>query len=71
MVSARFEIPMLGFLNLTKNNVLGEEHLTEAVTAILTATDDQGPRFRCNFVATQKSREVMSFNNPEELLEIE
>ncbi len=60
-----------GLEYLTKNNVLGEEHLTEAVTAILTATDDQGPRFRCNFVATQKSREVMSFNNPEELLEIE
>lgn len=60
-----------GLEYMTKNNVLSEEQLTEAITAILTARGDQRSMFRCNFVATQNSREVMSFNNPQELLKIE
>lgn len=60
-----------GLEQLAANNAQGELYLTDAIGAIFRARDDKGPRFRLCHVPTETPVEVMSYNNPEELLRIE
>lgn len=60
-----------GIERLTTDNAQGELYLTDAIGAIFAATGDDGPRFRVTHVAAAAPAEVMSYNNPEELLRIE
>ncbi|MFO1092521.1 MAG: galactokinase family protein [Planctomycetaceae bacterium] len=60
-----------GIERLTADNAQGELYLTDAIGAIFNAEGDDGPRFRVTHVATADHAEVMSYNNPEELLRIE
>lgn len=60
-----------GLDHMTTDNAQGEEYLTDAIGAILSAGGGAGPRYRCTFLATERPGEIMSFNNPEELLLIE
>src|SRR5579872_891604 len=56
---------------LPSHNAQGELYLTDAIGAIFGAVGDHGPRFRVCHVRTETPFEVMSYNNPEELLRIE
>ena len=60
-----------GIATLNSNNAQGELYLTDAVSAIFTAAEAGVPRFRVTHVATEGPADVMSYNNPEELLRIE
>ncbi len=60
-----------GLERMAADNAQGEFYLTDAISAIFRARGDQGPRFRVTHVATQSAADVMSYNNPEELLRIE
>jgi len=60
-----------GIEKLTADNAQGELYLTDAIGAVFTARDEQGYRFRVTHVPTEAPAEVMSYNNPEELLRIE
>jgi N-acetylgalactosamine kinase len=59
-----------GLQHMSADNAQGEQYLTDAIGAILTARSDDGLRFRAGYVATQHPHDVMSYNNPEELLRI-
>ena len=59
-----------GLQHMTADNAQGEQYLTDAIGAILTARSDDGLRFRAGYVATHSAHDVMSYNNPEELLRI-
>ena len=59
-----------GLQHMSADNAQGEQYLTDAIGAILTARSDDGLRFRAGYVATQYPHDVMSYNNPEELLRI-
>lgn len=60
-----------GLENLRTNNAQEELYLTDAMIAILQAHDENGPRYRACYSVTQNPFEVMSYNNPEDLLRIE
>lgn len=60
-----------GIERLTADNAQGELYLTDAIGAVFTARGDEGFRFRVTHVPTEAPAEVMSYNNPEELLRIE
>jgi N-acetylgalactosamine kinase len=60
-----------GLEQMAANNAQGELYLTDAIGAIFRARGDTGPRFRICHVPTETPVEVMSYNNPEELLRIE
>lgn len=61
-----------GLDHMTTANAQGEEYLTDAVGAVMSRADsDQGVRYLSTFLATERPGEIMSFNNPEELLVIE
>ena len=60
-----------GLEHMLSQNAQGELYLTDAVGAICRAAIDQKPRFRVCHVATESEFEVMSYNDPEELLRIE
>ncbi len=59
-----------GLQHMASDNAQGEQYLTDAMGAILSARDDDGLRFRAGYVATTAPHELMSYNNPEELLRI-
>ena len=59
-----------GLQHLAADNAQGEQYLTDAISAILAARDDDGLRFRAACVATTSPHDIMSYNNPEELLRI-
>ena len=56
---------------LPSRNAQGELYLTDGIGAIFRAGGEQGPRFRVCHVPTTTQWEVLSYNNPEELLHIE
>jgi N-acetylgalactosamine kinase len=60
-----------GLEQMAANNAQGELYLTDAIGAIFRARGETGPRFRLCHVPTETPVEVMSYNNPEELLRIE
>ena len=60
-----------GMEHLAPNNAQGELYLTDAIGAIFNAAGENGPRYRVGHVSTEDRFEVMSYNNPEELLQIE
>ncbi len=60
-----------GLEQIAANNAQGEHYLTDAIGSIFRARTDKGPRFRICHVPTETPVEVMSYNNPEELLRIE
>jgi len=61
-----------GLDHMNTANAQGEEYLTDAVGAIMKgASGANGSRYRTTFVASERRGEILSFNNPEELLEIE
>lgn len=60
-----------GLEHMPSDNAQGESYLTDAIGAIFCADGANGPRFRVCHVATETPFEVMSYNNPEELLRIE
>ncbi len=59
-----------GLQHMAADNAQGEQYLTDAIGAILSARDDSGIRFRAGYVATESPHDVMSYNDPEELLRI-
>jgi N-acetylgalactosamine kinase len=59
-----------GLQHLATDNAQGEQYLTDAIGAILAARNDEGVRFRAGYVPTSSAWDVMSYNNPEELLHI-
>lgn len=59
-----------GLQHMDVNNAQGEQYLTDAIGAILSARSDTGRRFTAGYVATTNAHDVMSYNNPEELLRI-
>lgn len=67
---ARKAVLDYGLQHLAADNAQGELYLTDAVGAILAARDDDGVRFRANYVAASSPHDIMSYNNPEELLRI-
>ncbi len=66
----RKEALAYGVQNMADDNVQGEQYLTDAIGAILTTRDDDGLRYQAGYVATTSASDVMSYNNPEELLRI-
>src|SRR5581483_471112 len=61
-----------GLNHMNRDNAQGEDYLTDAVGAVLLADGGgAGPSFRATVLASSRAEEVMSFNNPEELLLIE
>ena len=60
-----------GLNHMPTDNAQGEEYLTDAIGAILPAGGDEGRRYIASFLATERPGEVLSYNNPEELLVIE
>jgi N-acetylgalactosamine kinase len=56
---------------LLTNNAQGELYLTDAIGAICCANRDSHPKFHVCHVSTETPFEVMSYNDPEELLKIE
>jgi N-acetylgalactosamine kinase len=67
---ARKGVLSYGLQHMATDNAQGEQYLTDAVGAILGARDDVGLRFRAACVVTDSPHDVMSYNNPEELLRI-
>ena len=59
-----------GLQHMAADNAQGEQYLTDAIGAILSARTDDGRRFAAGYVATSSAHDVMSYNNPEELLRI-
>ena len=59
-----------GLQHMGSDNAQGEQYLTDAIGAILSARTDDGQRFSAGYVATRHAHDVMSYNNPEELLRI-
>ncbi len=59
-----------GLQHMGSDNAQGEQYLTDAIGAILSARTDDGLRFSAGYVATRHAHDVMSYNNPEELLRI-
>ncbi len=59
-----------GLQHMAADNAQGEQYLTDAIGAILSARSDDGRRFTAGYVATSSAHDVMSYNNPEELLRI-
>ena len=59
-----------GLQHMAADNAQGEQYLTDAIGAILAARTDEGRRFRAGYVATSSAHDVMSYNDPEELLRI-
>jgi N-acetylgalactosamine kinase len=59
-----------GLQQMTADNAQGEQYLTDAIGAILTARTDDGLRFAAGCVQTSGPHDVMSYNDPEELLRI-
>jgi N-acetylgalactosamine kinase len=60
-----------GLDRMTTDNAQGEEYLTDAIGAVLSAADGRAPRYRASVLVVERAGEIMSFNNPEELLAIE
>lgn len=67
---ARKAVLGYGLQHLAADNAQGELYLTDAIGAILDARDDDGLRFRAAYVAAASPHDIMSYNNPEELLRI-
>ncbi len=67
---ARKAVLDYGLQHLAADNAQGELYLTDAIGAILDARDDDGLRFRAAYVAASSPHDIMSYNNPEELLRI-
>ena len=67
---ARKKVLSYGLQHIAADNAQGEQYLTDAIGAILAARDDGGIRFRAAYVATSSPHDIMSYNNPEELLRI-
>ncbi|MHB0957442.1 MAG: galactokinase family protein [Pirellulaceae bacterium] len=59
-----------GLQHMGSDNAQGEQYLTDAIGAILAARTDDGLRFSAGYVSTRHGSDVMSYNNPEELLRI-
>jgi N-acetylgalactosamine kinase len=59
-----------GLQHMAADNAQGEQYLTDAIGAILSARTDDGRRFSAGYVATSRPQDVMSYNDPEELLRI-
>lgn len=59
-----------GLQHMAADNAQGEQYLTDAIGAILAARTDDGRRFSAGYVATSRPQDVMSYNDPEELLRI-
>ena len=59
-----------GLQHLVADNAQGELYLTDAIGSILDARDDEGLRFRATYVVAASSHDIMSYNNPEELLRV-
>ena len=59
-----------GLQHMGSDNAQGEQYLTDAIGAILSARTDDGLRFSAGTVSTRHAHDVMSYNNPEELLRI-
>lgn len=59
-----------GLQHLGADNAQGEQYLTDAIGAILAARNDDGIRFRAAHVVTTSPHDIMSYNDPEELLRI-
>lgn len=59
-----------GLQHMVTDNAQGEQYLTDAIGAVLSARADGRPRYRAGYVATRSAYDVMSYNNPEELLHI-
>ncbi len=59
-----------GLQRMATDNAQGEQYLTDAIGSILSARNDDGLRFQAGYVATATPHDVMSYNNPEELLRI-
>ncbi|MFN0052954.1 MAG: galactokinase family protein [Planctomycetales bacterium] len=60
-----------GLHHLPTHNAQGEMYLTDAIGAICAAQRDGQREYRVCHVATETPHEVMSYNDPEELLRIE
>lgn len=60
-----------GLGRMHSDNAQGEFYLTDAVNAVLQATDGDAPRYRVCHTPSRTPHEVMSYNDPEELLRIE
>lgn len=59
-----------GLQHIGADNAQGEQYLTDAIGAILAARNDDGIRFRAAHVVTTSPHDIMSYNDPEELLRI-
>jgi N-acetylgalactosamine kinase len=59
-----------GLQHMVADNAQGEQYLTDAIGAILSARSDDGRRFTAGYVATSGVHDIMSYNDPEELLRI-
>lgn len=59
-----------GVQHMAADNAQGEQYLTDAIGAILSARDDHGVRFEAGCVVAEAPHNVMSYNDPEELLRI-
>jgi N-acetylgalactosamine kinase len=60
-----------GLDHMPVDNAQGESYLTDAIGAIFCAAGENGVRYRVCHVESKTPYEVMSYNNPEELLRIE
>lgn len=60
-----------GLHHMPADNAQGQQYLTDAVGTVLQMSHDPASSVRAGFVETASSFDVMSYNNPEELLQIE
>ena len=60
-----------GLRHMNSDTAQGQEYLTDAIGAVLTARPDDTAPPAVGCVETQSAEEVMAYNNPEELLHIE
>lgn len=60
-----------GLDHMGVGNARREEYLTDAISTVMALAGAKPPRFRCALLTTERPDEVMSYNNPEELLVIE
>lgn len=59
-----------GLERMPDDNAQGELYLTDAIGAILSARNDDVARYQAGYIETSAPTDVMSYNNPEELLRI-
>jgi len=56
---------------LSRDNAQQEEYLSDIITILAQERDGAAPRFNVQFLKVEKANQVMAFNDPAELLEIE